>query len=375
MSTKNTIRNENIYEAIWDDGAFHNLPNIFSSAVDGRSSVINWVHSTGEFINFTYNYFSDSFMQSYINDYIYIDPWNIDARKDERKNKVYDVTSYVSPSHWERSDIYNQLVLSNGDDTFYCVGGPLYSEWGIGIFGVNRGKGAGAFGADAAKALESGAEALRRVLMVRGEIATHQHQAGLARSMLDIVGVAVICVGQGQDILHANEAADALLRRGLGVYVKNGVLKARSEMAQRQMEAAVAGATASFQPKTATFVIPRLSEAGAEALSAYQVTAVPLAKLSGPSKALLVFKDPDAREPTLLQRVKAFYRLTNAEAEMAVALSEWLSLAEIASRRAVQEATVRSQVKSLSAKMNCNRQTQIALAVANLPLLWTDRSE
>jgi hypothetical protein len=87
MSTKNTIRNEYIYEAIWDDGAFHNLPNIFSSAVDGRSSVINWVHSTGEFINFTYNYFSDSFMQSYINDYIYIDPWNIDARKEKERIK------------------------------------------------------------------------------------------------------------------------------------------------------------------------------------------------------------------------------------------------------------------------------------------------
>lgn len=61
------------------------------------------------------------------------------------------------------------------------------------------------------------------------------------------------------------------------------------------------------------------------------------------------------------QRLKAAYGLTAAEAEVALRLADGLALKRIADERNTSEATVRTQIKSIAAKMGCSRQVEILL--------------
>jgi DNA-binding CsgD family transcriptional regulator len=84
---------------------------------------------------------------------------------------------------------------------------------------------------------------------------------------------------------------------------------------------------------------------------------------------LLVFRDPEQHDPTVGDRLKGLYHLSNAEADLAMGLAQGASLADTAERRGVRESTVRSQMKTLAAKMNRHRQGEIIAAVAALPPL------
>jgi DNA-binding CsgD family transcriptional regulator len=62
------------------------------------------------------------------------------------------------------------------------------------------------------------------------------------------------------------------------------------------------------------------------------------------------------------------YNLTQAEAEIAVAL-EAKSIVELAQTRGTAVDTVRSQVKNISSKLGCHRQSEIVSIVSHLPKL------
>ena len=364
------LRNEDIYEALFDENAFNNLPNLLARAVNGRSAMINWVHTDGEIANLAYTYFDKSIMAEYAASFIHKDLWVASAQAPYRQNKIFNASQIVPVSVFERSEIYNDLIRRRNDDTVYCIGGAFRTEWGTGILGVIRGKSSGAFDEDAVMMLEEYATALRRVLMVRGEIAAHRRSAALAKSVLDIVGLAAIVVRNDLRIVHVNDAGEALLRRGLGLYSKQGYLAARGEDDRWRLSAAVLRATAPFAPKTAALTVERKSGEASAQLPAYHFVVMPV-PCAGPSpRALLLFRDPDLEQPSLASRVQALFSLTATEAELAIALSEGASLAQIAIRRSVRESTVRSQLKGLAGKMRCSRQSEIAAVIAKLPPLF-----
>lgn len=306
-------------------------------------------------------------MDQYQSSFMQKDLWIEAAKLPARRNTVFNASDVVLPWQWEKSEIYNELIRPHGDDTFHCIGGAFVTDWGMGLLGINRGKNASPFGDEAVAALKENATALRRMLMVRGEIAAHRRQAEIAKSMLDIVGVPAITVRSDHQILHANEAGEAVLRQGLGFYAKNRRLGVRGEGDSKRLAAAIRDATAHLQPKTVVLTVHRVPQEGGEPLTPYQATVTPLPNVAGSSRALIMFRDPDAKDPSLHDRVKFLYRLTDAEAELAVALAEGLSLAEIASIRSVRDNTIRSQTKALAAKMQCSRQAEIAILVARIP--------
>jgi DNA-binding CsgD family transcriptional regulator len=364
------LRNEDIYEALFDEDAFNNLPHRLAGVVNARSALIHWVHTDGEIANLAYSYFDKSFMAEYVTSFIHKDPWLVAAQAPCRLNKIFNAAQIVPTSVFERSEIYNDLVRRRNDDTVYCIGGAFHTQWGTGLLGVNRGKNNGAFDEEAITTLEGYATALRRVLMVRGEIAAHRRNAALATSVQDIVGLAAIVVRKDLRVVHVNEAGEAVLQRGLGLYSREGYLAAHGEDDGRRLSAAVARATAPFSPKTDALTVERKSGETPAQLPAYHIIVTPIPGTGSSSRALVLFRDPDLEQPSLASRVQALFSLTASEADLAIALSEGASVAQITSRRSVRESTVRSQLKGLAAKMNCSRQSEVAAVIAKLPPLF-----
>lgn len=355
------VRNEDIYEALFDDDAFHNLPNLFSRAFNARSSIINWVHADGAMVNFAYNHFTPEFMAEYQAGYIHKDLWMQAAFSPDRQNSVFNASELVRPAVFENSELYNELIRRHGDDTFHCLGSGFFSTYGMGALGINRAKSAGAFDDDAVARLKDNAIAVRRVLAVRGEIAAHRRDATLARSVLDIVGLAAIAVRHDGRILYANQAGETILRRADGLCSRKGQITGITETLTRRLALVLGKATASFQPETAAFAIER--EGG---LAPYHLTVTPLVSGQRGMSALLLLRDPDAKDASLAQRLRGLFRLSPAEAELAIALAQGETLSEIAARRLAAESTVRTQVKTIAAKMGCHRQAEVTAAINRL---------
>ncbi|MDZ7854999.1 MAG: helix-turn-helix transcriptional regulator [Sphaerotilus sp.] len=87
--------------------------------------------------------------------------------------------------------------------------------------------------------------------------------------------------------------------------------------------------------------------------------------------AVAVFvSDPDAMLPTLPEVLCQTYRLTRAEAQLTAALAQGLTLVEVAQQRGLSMNTVRTQLKSASAKVGVRRQADLVRVALSGAMAW-----
>jgi DNA-binding CsgD family transcriptional regulator len=190
-------------------------------------------------------------------------------------------------------------------------------------------------------------------------------------AILAHVHTAVLTVGPGLRLGFANPAAEALLRRGDGLRLRDGHLKARWPAEERTLAAAVSGAFG-------TGPRPRSGEAAAGAAAVlvavgrgedrppYRVSVLPLrpgraARALAPgTQAILFVDDPDrdAAPPRAALYERAF-DLTPAEARLAVHLAAGASLTEAAEAFGVTHNTVRAQLRAIFDKTDTHRQSDL----------------
>ena len=170
--------------------------------------------------------------------------------------------------------------------------------------------------------------------------------------------MAVILVTAERRILLVNRIGAKALHRGDGLLARKSFLVCAEDNFQARLARDVATAAKSRTP-----VALMLERRGGQAPYQLTITAAP------GGSTLVLFRDPDSEDGSLNARLRNLFALTAAEAGLAVALSHGASLREIAAARAVRESTVRSQMKSIAAKMHCRRQAEITAIVARLPPL------
>ncbi|WP_300397809.1 hypothetical protein [uncultured Sphingobium sp.] len=96
--------------------------------------------------------------------------------------------------------------------------------------------------------------------------------------------------------------------------------------------------------------------------------------LLGRNEALVALvSDPDQRVTVAGDMLRELYGLGRAEAEIAVALAKGLDLEAIAELRVTSIGTVRNQVKSIAAKMDCTRQIDIVRRILSIPIICPPR--
>jgi DNA-binding CsgD family transcriptional regulator len=82
--------------------------------------------------------------------------------------------------------------------------------------------------------------------------------------------------------------------------------------------------------------------------------------------AMVVVVDPDEPREPAESLVRQVFGLTSAEARLAIALVRGLDVKEIAALNGVAEVTIRSQLKSVLAKTETHRQSELVALVARL---------
>jgi DNA-binding CsgD family transcriptional regulator/PAS domain-containing protein len=93
---------------------------------------------------------------------------------------------------------------------------------------------------------------------------------------------------------------------------------------------------------------------------------LPLPLLGCSDRAVCVTIQPRASVPSAPERLVARHGLTRSEAEVAIALAEGATPAEVAEARSVSLHTVRNQIKSAMWKCGVSRQTQLVALAARI---------
>jgi DNA-binding CsgD family transcriptional regulator len=354
------LRAEEIYESVLDDDAFAALPQRLGHVFGARSAVIHCHYADGDAGVISHSgYFSAEQMQDYGARFAALDPWAEAAALHASANVATNLEDLVSQPEFEHSAFYNEYIRTMGDDTFHCMGIRIVRRWGAAMLALQRGKTQLSFDTSSVAFLQESALHIRHMLALRGKLSAVSRRAGALESALDHLGVPVLLASREGRLVFANALAEEMLRRGDLLELKDRALRAPRDGSREALSLALARACDPACPSASTILLTRLDRPPVPT-SIYPISAAP-----GSRQALVVVEERLTSEEVVVHRLQSLFGLTRAEAEIAKRIASGTSPKDIAACRGVSVDTVRTQIKSLAAKLDCRRQGEIS-SIVNL---------
>lgn len=177
----------------------------------------------------------------------------------------------------------------------------------------------------------------------------------------------VYLVDETGAIKLVNRSGERLLGADKGLTVLNGRLVARHSEAARRLELLVAAATAADGPQVGGSM--SLPQPGRRFPLAVRITPIPriqMAMFSRPRTALVCVTDLETAVRSPEAELRALFGLTYAEARVATAIFEGLSMREAADQLGVALNTVRFQLARVYEKTGVTRQAELVKMMMRL---------
>lgn len=265
--------------------------------------------------------------------------------------------SEMYPVYFRPNDIGDGLSLTTwkGDDGAQAI--SLLRSWKTGPF---------------AAAGRARLQFLSPHLQRMAQVIRHLRRADLmvrsAEAALDAVPQATILLDRTGRLIHANAAADALLRAGDGIAARRDGLVGASAAATSQL-AALIGRAARAPRVAGTMRLARPSGKLALAVVAMPMRDPGAFALTEAPAVLLCIADPAARDAVAPRLLMTVLGLTRAEAALAVQLLEGHDLRAIAEQSARSVNTLRNLLARLMAKTDTHRQSDLVRLLDQLSRL------
>lgn len=193
----------------------------------------------------------------------------------------------------------------------------------------------------------------------RAEIARHANATALDR-----VDQGVLIVAGNAEVLFANRAAELLLDEADGIRTEKSVLRAGAPAETAQFQGLIAAA------------VGRSGEAGGMMVLSRPVPRRPLNVLVAPlmiaptwfargrSAAIVFVADPDHVPRTIQDQMRQLYRLTPAEAAVAMAIARGAGLQAVADELKISLTTARTHLQHVFEKTETRRQAELVRVMA-----------
>lgn len=179
---------------------------------------------------------------------------------------------------------------------------------------------------------------------------------------------ALIIVDRESRVEYRNRHAAALLKSGrVGLTITRGVVAAKAPALREQLINAIDRACAAEQ-RTSGVSVP---EPGASPDLWPRMIVAPITGADERRAAIWILNT----EPMLPDEdmLSSLFRLSRAEARLAIGLLKGLSAAECAAQSGVGVATIRSQLHSIFSKTGVRRQAQLVALLSRIPALRSAR--
>lgn len=334
-----------LYDAAMGHQSWHEVGHRLMTAKGGQSLIL-LVHEPLELI-VTQN-LPDEALRAYAAHYATMDVWTRGMEKKQLTNRPVLGAELIDYASFENTEFYYDFLRPRVP--MYHVACSLLTlgkESRAGL-GIHRPRDAGAFEpADVARMARLLGH-VRASLEVRQRLRTSDETAAFAFAALDRLSTAVVLLAPAGGVLHANSAAEAILRARDGLTVGVGGLRAAIAEDDKRLQALIAGARATTcnaaggQTGGGRVRINRPS-----GRRAYAVSVMPVGRhLSSPGvpkPAVIVFiTDPALRPPLNPRTLEIQFSLSPAEAKLVVALVSGTSLPQYAQQAGISYHTART---------------------------------
>jgi DNA-binding CsgD family transcriptional regulator len=345
---------------------------LWAPALDSIADLVGGAVATTELIEIerarpVYADFSDRLNTETVNEYLYyysgINPRIADGMGRRAGTVRYD-HAFMTDAEIDRDEYYADFVRPL--DLKYFVSGHVYSSARhAGLFAVQRSTAQGHVGDKEVQLVQRLIPHMRHALDVRVRLAkSGQRNHGLVYG-LAAHGESALLVDDKGRILYENPAAMDLCASGDGVTSSGRFLRFSDRSADARLTKALSCLRVSEGERIDTglrsFAARRPGGARPYAVS---VRALPgadaFAEAVLGAAAIVFIRDPEKYVALDRDLLMQSYALTAAETELAALFDTGASLVDIAERRGVSMSTVRTQLYTLMAKLDVNRQADLA---------------
>jgi DNA-binding CsgD family transcriptional regulator/PAS domain-containing protein len=264
---------------------------------------------------------------------------------------------------YQRSEFYNDFCRPN--DMCHPIGVVLANEPDARVvFTCGSAKAAGEFEPEHL-------ERLRRIgphLVRAASVSLRLSRAEIARSAnaeaLDRVAQGVLVVAADGGILFANRAAESLLAEADGIKTEKSALRASAPADSAQFQRLIAAAAERSDAAGGVMTLRRpLPRRPLSALAA-PLTIESAWFMAGRPAAIVFVADPDSAPPTAQDQLRNLYRLTPAEAAVAMAIARGTGLQAAADELEISLSTARTHLQHVFEKTETRRQAELARLIA-----------
>jgi DNA-binding CsgD family transcriptional regulator len=318
---------------------------------------------------------------AYIQKYRFMDPrWSAILQKDVGQwTHCQDV---VTEQEVATSPFYQEFLLPY-DRRYMTACKLVETSDATVVFSTLRGVAQGPLPAAAQDFLDRLLPHLQRACRIGIRNFVYSSQALVGHLLVDKLRQPVILMTPGGEVMHVNEAAQALLRSTRLVAIDEGrlrlpeqhlrqLLQGAAQLEQEAKKAAAGeGEAAQAGPVASQFRSLRFTaKAGDESLYAFYTVLSPQGAMGTfglRPVVMLLFYHPASAPAIDSGLLYAVFGLTPAECRVATLLAEGLSLKQIAQAQGTQHDTVRKQLRSIYQKTSTNRQPELIRLLLHLP--------
>jgi DNA-binding CsgD family transcriptional regulator/PAS domain-containing protein len=272
-----------------------------------------------------------------------------------------------------RSAMVNELLYPN-DFGRMCASPVHMAPQGMVALTFLRRRGAEPFGEEDVAFLQAIVPHFGRAARLRLRLEQQTPRPSWTLELLDTLPWGVILLDVRERPLLVNREAERILRQPDGLRLDRRGLFAEHPDDTRRLRRALASTLARAGDGAwagADVQLRRPSGARPLLLTIVPVgrSVLPKSIGPGPLRAMVHVFDPASRRPTPIERLRALYGLTPAEARLACEMLGGSSLQDAADKFEVAIGTARNQLKQIFAKTDTRRQAELVRLLLTSPVL------
>jgi len=355
------------YDAALDEQKWPSFLEAFASAAGGSSAILRSNIDLNKSASFQASIgYEPAWHSAYCNHFVKLDYFN-HIMNQYVPGKIFSSDQHMDTTELGRSEYYNDYLRPQ--DKVHAFGSFLLREGGNSlVFGIQRGRRAGAFGGEEFRLLSILIPHLTRAVQVHRKISTLTVEKESALGALDLLRMGVILTNSVGALLFVNRAAEKILAKnaGIGCFHNRLVLNSPHETALLYKLIADAAQSACGVAVGSDMRIALSS--GYEFLHCL-VTPVSMEfnarwNLSLGTDCVAIFLTQPGGLELSPQRLAVLYKITPAESRLAAQLAAFSSVDEAAKDMGISVFTARSHLKSIFAKTGVRSQAELLMLLA-----------
>jgi DNA-binding CsgD family transcriptional regulator len=296
----------------------------------------------------------------------------LDPFVDLPQDRVVTVQELIGDKNWRESEFYKQFLKPL--DILHALGADIRTEDGLECrLRVARPHRERPFSASDKALCAAVLPHLKRAVRLHSQLELMESERRLYAGTVDRMLVGTVTLDETGAVLKSNPVADEMLLEGDGLRLVSGVLRAESAAENRELQRlvkqALSGESGGGPAVVDALSITRKSGRGKLGVLVRSLPDTGSSKAKRRPSVALFIRDAERKSEASREMVRRLFDLTPAEASLALALANGLTLDEAAAGLSIRKNTARAHLRSIFSKIGVTRQTTLVRVLLS-SVIW-----